>query len=408
MTVTMTFDLAEIKANIQGVLQNVVTQYPNWITKYNLVTFDSNTAQLKISTSNPTAFAAAVESLQMSGSIGVCPKVTVAALNLALQSSTRKGLIYTFLDSTASDYNSAGPVFQQLENSRIQANFFISNANPCGSPSGPGNLIYRTLAITSGGQAIYLQKSAVPQALNTIALRYSSNLVFINQSPTCGPGQTFYFPIDSAVSGFTVFAEGYNPRVTLTNPAGNQISGSMVISDILVAAIRVNNAMPGIWKATISHSSGNYGCSFQVFAQTSNLVYYGFTNNVHSDFPQLQPSNSQPNMMVAHLGSSTANLEYANLFDAQYNYISSTTFTQRNMCSFNQVSRPFNCPGAGFGVVMSGHDQQGYLFNRLVIAVCQSQGIQNNGSNTKQGEKLKIEHKASGNVANTQVEAAKS
>jgi hypothetical protein len=139
---------------------------------------------------------------------------------------------------------------------------------------------------------------------------------------------------------------------------------------------------PGLWKveyqtAFNNQSVFNKSCLVQVYAQTDLQAFYGFTTDDSSQFndvPVAEPSaKSTTNRYVANItnmdwGARVANVEFYEI--SNYSLIDSQRLRYRQNCSYNIYSDPFSCAANGYTMMVTGHDENGFLFNRYEYGVC--------------------------------------
>uniref|UniRef100_A0A7I4YI23 EGF-like domain-containing protein n=2 Tax=Haemonchus contortus TaxID=6289 RepID=A0A7I4YI23_HAECO len=140
-------------------------------------------------------------------------------------------------------------------------------------------------------------------------------------------------------------------------------------------------------------------CSVNVQMQSSLQMVVGFTTDVASDYPYLDPiADSQTNRIISYVHSAdnehrTPVLTHALLLDA-YNetFYNAATYEMRAGCSFPWVTQTFNCPNAQnkaneFLIAHIGEDEFGNMFQRMTLAHCNKAdlscgngGVRYNGS----------------------------
>ncbi|KAK5977870.1 hypothetical protein GCK32_006996 [Trichostrongylus colubriformis] len=140
-------------------------------------------------------------------------------------------------------------------------------------------------------------------------------------------------------------------------------------------------------------------CSVSVQVQSSLQLVAGFTTDVSSDYPYIDPiADSSTNRIISYLHSAdnehrTPILTHSLLFDA-YNgtFYNAATYEIRAGCSFPWVSQTFKCPNSQnaaneFMIAHIGEDEFGNLFQRMTLAHCNKAdlscgngGIRYNGS----------------------------
>ena len=377
-TVTMTFDLQQIKAQISYLVSQMMQQNKMWISRFILVTFNGAAAQSQVFSSSAN-FINAINLTSINFAPGNCSKKIVLAVQTALQSTLPYGYVYVFTDSTASDYMATGSVFGQLESTKAAVSFVVSNLSPCGSQfQTPGAQVMVNLATFSDGQLFAITKPLVTQIIRYIPTLYQSGLTYTSGSQNCSSPQTHYFPIESHAYSFTVSSAGVSPNVTLYDPTGKMYNAAPMVTGQYITVLHVwkrngtiqQNMIPGTWTAVVQ---ANGGCNIQVRVQSNIQLYYGFSLNIHNDFPFKEPisANGYHNYMLAHMTNvPKGTLEYMNMFNINGSLVGSALFSKRGNCSYEYLSQSITCPNVPFGVVVSGYDELGFLYNRIRVAYC--------------------------------------
>jgi hypothetical protein len=138
---------------------------------------------------------------------------------------------------------------------------------------------------------------------------------------------------------------------------------------------------PGVWRVDYTtqftnQSVFNKTCHAHVFAQTGLQAFFGFTvdsDSQFNDMPQAEPlAKSTTNRYVAqisdlHRGSF---VDSVNFYDGEYQLIDSARLHYRQNCSYSIYSDQFVCPKNAFVMMLSGHDDNKFTFNRYDYGVC--------------------------------------
>jgi len=141
------------------------------------------------------------------------------------------------------------------------------------------------------------------------------------------------------------------------------------------------NRLPaGYWKVeyrTVNDTNFQGFCHIRVNVQSDMQVFFGFTTDQFSDMPAAEPqSRVTTNRFVANM----TNLDYRafvdqiEYFDSNYTLIGSSRIRFRENCAYNLYSDAFTCPKSAFGMMLTGHDENGYTFNRLNFGICLGAG----------------------------------
>jgi hypothetical protein len=144
---------------------------------------------------------------------------------------------------------------------------------------------------------------------------------------------------------------------------------------------RFNRIEPGLWRVDYTTqftntSVFNKTCHAHAFAQTDLQSFYGFTvanDSQFNDMPQAEPlAKSNTNRFVAnitnlHRGAFVDTLAF---YDDDHMLVDSARFHYRQNCAYSIYSDQFGCPKNAFLMMISGHDENGFLFNRYDYGVC--------------------------------------
>ncbi|KAK6015129.1 hypothetical protein OSTOST_19453, partial [Ostertagia ostertagi] len=144
---------------------------------------------------------------------------------------------------------------------------------------------------------------------------------------------------------------------------------------------------PGKWSMTIAvNPSGDQPeiCSVSVRMQSSLQVVAGFTTNIASDYPAMEPKadSGKANRIISYVhpassyGHQTPVLTHALLSDPyDATFYNAATYEARAGCAFSWMTQTFSCPKTqsvtnDFMIAHVGEDEFGYLFQRLTRAHC--------------------------------------
>jgi uncharacterized protein YegL len=385
-------DITQIKQSASYLVSQMIQQDRNWISKWVLVTFTDLSAQTVTSTTDSNQFLTAINSLNPLTATS-CQKKIGQATSLALQNSLNYSMVYVFTDSTPSDYAEyTSTVYNLLESTKTSVSYMLSSYQPCGVNTQTAiNNFMLPVSQLSDGELYFIEKATVGLVMRYIPTRYQSGLAAYGGGLDCSSNpQIIYFPVDSHAYSFTAAAGGYNVSLTLHAPNGSIYnpapivsgSNSLYIAHAYKRSGTVSHGFgPGIWTAVMQTSpipGTTSACGFQIRIQSTLQLYYGFTQNIHNDFPKKEPSagQNQYNYMVGHVSGLPASgtLEYAQFHNlvSNYTFAGALTMKRRSGCGFEFYSSPFLCNAPAFLMAASGYDEQNYLYTRLRIAVCLS------------------------------------
>ena len=200
------------------------------------------------------------------------------------------------------------------------------------------------------------------EVLDYLRTLYRSSLVDFTVVQNCAAGQRVWFPFDGRANGFTVQITGYKPVATIYDPTGAvyphavpKVNGSQYSYASYVyqrGGVHSTHAVnPGLWSVKIAGSPGDtdFGpaCLLQIRIQSDINLYYGFTQDPHSDIAQPEPSLFKPNYMLAHVTglaninpaiNTTGALEYGVLYNENFVQERAFRFSRRAKCGYEFVS----------------------------------------------------------------------
>ncbi|TNM86235.1 hypothetical protein fugu_008506 [Takifugu bimaculatus] len=171
---------------------------------------------------------------------------------------------------------------------------------------------YKDLALASGGQAIQVTKSQLPQATDVILDTSTSALVTVLQrARSPGNEETFPFVLDESLQNITIYITGApraTPTFTLTNPSGvnqtqNEATGELGTVRTVgnLQRIRLNpDKKAGMWTINIK-STQPY--TLKVTGQSTITFIYDFVERFEGPHPGYavvsgRPQAGQPALLM--------------------------------------------------------------------------------------------------------------
>ncbi|KAJ3588631.1 hypothetical protein NHX12_009485 [Muraenolepis orangiensis] len=227
-TDSMSDDIEAVKAVTKSLVASKVgtSDEPS---VYILVPFNDPGFGPLMRTTDANDFQAKLGALTATGG-GDSPEMSLSALQLALTGAPSDSEIFLFTDAGAKDTNLKSPLIALIERTKTVVNFMLtgtSEANnmPRGRMLSTGTLVYRELAQTSGGQAIEVTKSELPEATRIITDSTAASLVTLLQATRSSGAEGFSFSVDKSVRNLAIYITGGVLSFTVTNPSGmSQIS----------------------------------------------------------------------------------------------------------------------------------------------------------------------------------------
>ncbi|XP_041964174.1 von Willebrand factor A domain-containing protein 7 isoform X2 [Alosa sapidissima] len=230
-TGSMADDIAEAKRVSFSVidLKRGTQEEPS---EYILVAFNDPGFGPLIRTSDADVFKQEINKLNAAGG-GDIPEMCLSGLLLALTAAPPSSDIFVFTDAPAKDAELKTTVTALIESTKSKVTFMLTGTSSSarrrrsGSPvsralSDADAQLYRDLAQASGGQAIEVSKSSLPNATVVIEDTSTSALVTLLQAVrTPVRAENFSFLLDETVSNVTVYITGSSsPAFTLYSPTG--------------------------------------------------------------------------------------------------------------------------------------------------------------------------------------------
>ncbi|XP_006808726.1 von Willebrand factor A domain-containing protein 7-like [Neolamprologus brichardi] len=248
-TSSMKDDIATVK-NVTSTIINRDVGTANEPSLYILVPFNDPGFGPLTKTTNSAVFQNAIDSLVATGG-GDPPEMSLSGLQLALSAAPLNSEIFLFTDAAAKDKNLKSTVIALIQRTQSVVNFMITDTSSVNSRKrrAPSNRIaeadaqlYRDLAQASGGQAIEITKSELPQATAIIKESSNASLVTLLQAArNPGKAENFTFMIDDSVTNPTVYITGKSITFTLISPTGESQHSSDTMGSLIITSQSVGN-----------------------------------------------------------------------------------------------------------------------------------------------------------------------
>lgn len=265
-TESMKDDIATVK-NVTSIVINSEVGTENEPALYILVPFSDPDFGPLIKTTDPAVFKTVIDSLSASGG-GDEKEMSLSGLQLALTSAPSNSEIFLFTDAPAKDKHLKSTVIALIERTQTVVNFLISGQTVLNRRrrsygqqkhdriKASDAQLYRDLARASGGQAIEITKSELPDAVSIITASTIASVVTILQAARSpGRADTFTFLVDDTITNPTVFINGLSFTFTLISPAGESQQSSDTTGSLITDSKSVGNFMtlrlkklPGLWE----------------------------------------------------------------------------------------------------------------------------------------------------------------
>ncbi|XP_027138833.1 von Willebrand factor A domain-containing protein 7 isoform X2 [Larimichthys crocea] len=312
-TGSMSDDIAEARAVVYEIIDSKkgTQDEPS---EYILVPFNDPSFGPMIRTTDPDKMKKEISKLSATGG-GDHPEMCLSGLQVALTGAPPSSHIYVFTDATAKDIYLKDTIVALIRSTRSTVSFFMTGAGGRKRRSLRASFQdYKDLALASGGQAIQVSKSQLPQATDVILDTSTSALVTVLQRARNGGAQEIFpFVLDESLKNTTIYITGTSVTFTVTNPAGatqnqNEASGKLGTIQTVgnLYRIRLNaDKQTGTWKINIM-SKQPY--SLKITGQSTITFIYDFVESFGGPHPGYavvsgRPQAGQPaNLMVSVMG----------------------------------------------------------------------------------------------------------
>uniref|UniRef100_A0A3Q3WK07 Uncharacterized protein n=1 Tax=Mola mola TaxID=94237 RepID=A0A3Q3WK07_MOLML len=205
-----------------------------------------------IRTTDPEKMKTEISNLRPSGG-GDIPEMCLSGLQLALTSAPASSSIYVFTDASAKDIHLKDTIVALIRSTKSTVSFFMTGSSRRRRRSlrAASFQDYKDLALVSGGQAIQVSKSQLPQATDIILDTSTSALVTVLQRERKGgTEEIFPFVLDESLKNTTIYITGTSVTFTLTNPTNGDLGTIKAVGNLW--RIRLNDEKEaGIWKIKI-------------------------------------------------------------------------------------------------------------------------------------------------------------
>ncbi|XP_037327460.2 von Willebrand factor A domain-containing protein 7-like isoform X1 [Pungitius pungitius] len=259
--------------------------------EYILVPFNDPEFGPMIRTTDPAKMKREISLLRATGG-GDTPEMCLSGLQLALTGAPDSSDIYVFTDAVAKDIHLKDTILALISSTKSTVSFFLTGSGRRRRSLRASSFEdYKNLALASGGQAIQVSKSQLPQATDIILDTSTSALVTVLQrARNPGKQETFPFMLDESQKNITIYITGQSITFTLTNPAGviqnhNEASGKLGSVNTVgnLWRVRLNDDnMKGTWKINII---SNQPYTLKVTGQSTITFIYDFVERFGGPHP---------------------------------------------------------------------------------------------------------------------------
>ncbi|KAL6110554.1 uncharacterized protein ACO6RY_19613 [Pungitius sinensis] len=259
--------------------------------EYILVPFNDPEFGPMIRTTDPDKMKREISLLRANAG-GDTPEMCLSGLQLALTGAPDSSDIYVFTDAVAKDIHLKDTIMALISSTKSTVSFFLTGSGRRRRSLRASSFEdYKNLALASGGQAIQVPKSQLPQATDIILDTSTSALVTVLQrARNPGKQETFPFMLDDSQKNIIIYITGQSISFTLTNPAGvmqnhNEASGKLGSINAVgnLWRIRLNDDnIKGTWKINII---SNQPYTLKVTGQSTITFIYDFVERFGGPHP---------------------------------------------------------------------------------------------------------------------------
>ncbi|KAK0719161.1 hypothetical protein B0H67DRAFT_442029, partial [Lasiosphaeris hirsuta] len=218
-------------------------------------------------TSDPIAFAAALDSLSAVGG-GDCPELAMVGISLALSSFPLGGNLVVITDASAKDSAQASSVIAAAVANKVKVFFFLF-----GSVCGTGEPAYAEIAAATGGQVLVgltLSDAGLITTLIDVTVRAEYEDLVRRHVVLARAvfASTIRFAVDSTMASLTFSVSG-GRTVVLTRPDGTVVGVTDAgVSRVALSSgviVSITTPAAGIWTLVVSDCNA---CSVSIFGET--------------------------------------------------------------------------------------------------------------------------------------------
>nr|XP_040042129.1 von Willebrand factor A domain-containing protein 7-like isoform X2 [Gasterosteus aculeatus aculeatus] len=223
---------------------------------------------------------------------GDTPEMCLSGLQVALTGAPDSSDIYVFTDAVAKDIYLKDTIMALISSTKSTVSFFLTRSGRRRRSLRASSFEdYKNLALASGGQAIEVSKSQLPQATDIILDTSTSALVTVLQrARNPGKQETFPFVLDESQKNITIYITAQSITFTLTNPAGvtqnhNEVSGKLGSINTVGNLWRIRlhaDSMKGTWQINII---SNQPYTLKVTGQSTITFIYDFVERFGGPHP---------------------------------------------------------------------------------------------------------------------------
>ncbi|XP_077287306.1 hemicentin-1-like [Arctopsyche grandis] len=370
-TGSMWDDLVQLRKGAALILDSMLQREHPPIINYVLVPYNDPDVPEAIVTTNDTIFKEELENINVYGG-GDCPEMSVTAIKKALNASLPYSYIYVFTDASAVDHVLVDEVLSLIQRKKSQIVFVLTG--DCGDKEKPSYQVYEQMAAASSGQIFHLGKTDVIKILQYVNETLDTNKVNLgNVINPSGYDHKHKVIVDDTLKQVTVSVAGEAPRLTITDPHGEQLRGPPRVIEMLdlskIKIVNIINPEPGNWTINVGSTEKH---SVKVTGISELNFDFGFSLHTIKKFSETtgRPLQGTQNNLLIKIANSFDKVKQLNTVDIID--ISGKTLFEIPLSPLKGAHEPhiyetpaFLPPDHFFYIAINGIDIEGNEFRRI-------------------------------------------
>jgi hypothetical protein len=228
-TESMRDDIEDVSAAVNKIIDSRLAggSVPS---QYVLTEFNDPEVGPVHSTSDPEEFKRIVAGVTVRPGNNDKAELAIGGLLLALKNSRPRSTVYLFTDGDAKDWERYQEALTLIYNRKITVYVIRSDRGMTNGAEAMNSSVYTLIAVKSGGQVFFGNKTEVGRLLEITASMTSSSdvtlLTIDSSTPAMPPlGHNWTLLVDSSVHTMTVSASGINPSIYLFDQNDIRVTG---------------------------------------------------------------------------------------------------------------------------------------------------------------------------------------
>lgn len=322
-------------------------------------------------TRNQTLFLETIENLELFGG-GDCPESTLKGIEMGLESSLPRSVVFVFTDAVANDFQFEASVLQLIQEKQASVTFLLTGF--CDSKGEQGYKVYERIAEASNGQVFDLKKRDIGQVLSVLRdFLNPQNVPLKAVKNSKGVNPPIELTVDSNLKMFSVSVSGTNPHISITNdrrpppPPTENTSIGLEMENLQI--MKVLNPQTGKWTVKTRSDSEN---AVRVMGISKLILEFGFSLTPLQFFnsSSFTPTLGVKNILSVRAAESLDN--FGDLKTVRISFAATQGLIDFSLpLKYNKTSQlfatdPFEPPRSPFQLSIQGHDKDGIEINRIL------------------------------------------